>query len=123
MSQAAEGTYGLIAGERRLRAARLVGLTTMPVMLKTEQDAARLALVENLQRQNLNPVDETFGVFRLLSVETGLALDELPAALRAALPTRPRRAPGKLRCHLARSLGQTPPRLSEDDSGRTGGCA
>ncbi|AFD27207.1 ParB/RepB/Spo0J family partition protein [Deinococcus gobiensis] len=61
VSQAAEGTYWLIAGERRLRAARLAGLTTLPVMLKTEQDAARLALVENLQRQNLNPVDETFG--------------------------------------------------------------
>lgn len=90
VSQAAEGTYWLIAGERRLRAARLAGLTTLPVMLKTEQDAARLALVENLQRQNLNPVDETFGVFRLLSLETGLAPNELPAALRAAL-----REPGK----------------------------
>lgn len=99
VSQAAEGTYWLIAGERRLRAARLVGLTTLPVMLKTEQDAARLALVENLQRQNLNPVDETFGVFRLLSLETGLALDELPAALRAAL-REPGRDPHDLAARL-----------------------
>ncbi|MFC5848775.1 ParB/RepB/Spo0J family partition protein [Deinococcus petrolearius] len=99
VSQGAEGSYWLIAGERRLRAARLVGLSTLPVMLKTEQDAARLALVENLQRQNLNPVDETFGVFRLLSLETGLALDELPAALRAAL-----REPGKDTHDLAARL-------------------
>lgn len=105
VSQAAEGTYWLIAGERRLRAARLVGLTTLPVMLKTEQDAARLALVENLQRQNLNPVDETFGVFRLLSLETGLALDELPAALRAAL-REPGRDPHDLATRLE-SYGAT----------------
>lgn len=105
VSQAAEGTYWLIAGERRLRAARLVGLTTLPVMLKTEQDAARLALVENLQRQNLNPVDETFGVFRLLSLETGLALDELPAALRAAL-REPGRDPHDLAARLE-SYGAT----------------
>lgn len=77
--------YWLIAGERRLRAAHLVGIPQLPVMLKSEQEAARLALVENLQRQNLNAVDETFGVFSLLSLETGLQPEELPAALRAAL--------------------------------------
>jgi ParB family chromosome partitioning protein len=105
VSQAAGDTYWLIAGERRLRAARLIGLATLPVMLKTEQDAARLALVENLQRQNLNPVDETFGVFRLLSLETGLDLNELPAALRAAL-REPGRDPHDLAARLE-SYGAT----------------
>ena len=105
VSQAGEGSYWLIAGERRLRAARLVGLTALPVMLKTEQDAARLALVENLQRQNLNPVDETFGVFRLLALETGLSLSELPAALRAAL-REPGRDPHDLAARLE-SYGAT----------------
>lgn len=77
-------TYHLIAGERRLRAARLAQLTQVPVILKDEQDRYRIALIENLQRENLNAVDETFGILRLLSEETGLVLEQLPAAIRQA---------------------------------------
>lgn len=82
VSQDARGTYWLIAGERRLRAARLVGLSEVPVMLQEEQDALRVALVENLQRENLNAVDETFGVMQLLGVETGLDEQALVSELR-----------------------------------------
>lgn len=78
------GHYQLIAGERRLRAARLIGLQHLPATLKSDHDAWRLALIENLQRENLNPVDETFGVLQLLAKETDLAVEELPGALRAA---------------------------------------
>lgn len=91
--------YWLIAGERRLRAAQLMGIAQLPVMLKSDQEATRLALVENLQRQNLNAVDETFGVFSLLALETGLAVEELPAALRAAL-----REPARDHFQLAQRL-------------------
>ena len=52
--------YEIIAGERRFRAAKLLGLTEMPVIIKnaTEQQMAELALIENLERQNLNPIEE-----------------------------------------------------------------
>lgn len=54
------GTYELIAGERRLRAARLAELDSIPAIIRTEDDAASLetALVENMAREDLNPVDE-----------------------------------------------------------------
>lgn len=84
VSQDDDGEYWLIAGERRLRAARLVNLNEVPVILKDEQNSYRIALIENLQRENLNAVDETFGILQLLAQETGLDQDELPAALRQA---------------------------------------
>jgi ParB family chromosome partitioning protein len=54
------GTYELIAGERRLRAARIAELDSIPAIIRTEDDAASLetALVENMAREDLNPVDE-----------------------------------------------------------------
>lgn len=54
------GQYELIAGERRLRAARLAGLTEIPVTVRevADQDVSLLAALENLQRQDLNPLDE-----------------------------------------------------------------
>lgn len=62
------GGYELVAGERRLRAARLVGLDTVPciVMHLGEEDAGLLALVENLQRRDLDYIEEAEGLARLM---------------------------------------------------------
>lgn len=72
-----EGGYRLIAGERRLQAARLAGLATVPVVVR-EADGAELlelALVENIQRADLNPVEEALAYRRLLD-EYGLTQEE-----------------------------------------------
>lgn len=63
----ANGEYQLIAGERRVRAARMAGLTQIPAVVREpkEEEMVELALVENLQRTDLNPLEEAMG-FRLL---------------------------------------------------------
>ncbi len=70
--------YQLIAGERRWQAARMAGLTTVPVMVKeaTPQQALELALVENIQRADLNPLEEA-SAFRQLVDEFGLTQEEV----------------------------------------------
>lgn len=57
-------SYQIIAGERRFRAAKLAGLTQVPVIEKTLSDSAmiELAIIENLQRENLNPIEEAQGI-------------------------------------------------------------
>lgn len=67
------GEYELIAGERRWRAARKAGLTDVPAVVKTVADEAALAmaLIENIQRQELDPIEEAHGLKRLIS-EFGL---------------------------------------------------
>ncbi len=62
-----DGGYQLIAGERRWRASRMAGLTQVPVVIRemTDSEAMELALIENLQREDLNPVEEAEG-FKLL---------------------------------------------------------
>lgn len=61
--------YEIIAGERRFRAAQIAGLTEVPVMVKTvdDQAAAAMALIENMQREDLNPLEEAQGIQRLIS--------------------------------------------------------
>lgn len=64
----ADGGYQLVAGERRWRAARLAGLTEVPVVIKelTEDEVMVLSLIENLQREDLNPIEEALGFQRLM---------------------------------------------------------
>lgn len=63
-----DGSYQLIAGERRWRAARMVGLTEIPVTIRemTDEEATIFALIENLQREDLNPVEEAEGLKSLI---------------------------------------------------------
>jgi len=74
----ARGRYEIIAGERRYRAARLAGLETVPVIVKEVADdqALSLALIENIQRQELNPVEEALAYQKLIQ-DYGLTQDEL----------------------------------------------
>ena len=61
-------THEIIAGERRFRAAQLAGLTDVPVLIKEVDDraAAAMALIENMQREDLNPLEEAQGIQRLI---------------------------------------------------------
>lgn len=70
--------YQIIAGERRWRASKLVGLKEVPVILKdiSEQEVTEIALIENIQRENLNPVEEA-KAYKRLSEEFGLKQDEI----------------------------------------------
>lgn len=74
--------YELIAGERRWRAAQLAGLTEIPVVIKNISDEAALAmgLIENLQRENLNPIEEARGLKRLAD-EFSLTHDTIAQAV------------------------------------------
>lgn len=71
------GGYVIVAGERRWRASRLAGLNEVPVIIKalTDDEAAVIALVENLQREDLNPVEEALG-YRKLMDDYGLTQEE-----------------------------------------------
>lgn len=64
----ANGSYQLIAGERRLRAAKKAGLKQIPIVIRrsTDREALEIALVENIQRQNLNCIDEALAYFQLI---------------------------------------------------------
>jgi ParB family chromosome partitioning protein len=75
---AVDGGYQLIAGERRVRAAELAGLTAVPAVVRTADEQAQLALalVENLQRSDLNAMDEA-RAFRQLMTDFGLTQEEV----------------------------------------------
>ena len=85
--------YTIVAGERRWRACRMAGLTEVPVVVKdvTEEQAMELALVENLQREDLDPVEEAAGI-RELMVRCDLTQEQAAQKL------------GKSRSALANSL-------------------
>ncbi len=84
--------YEIVAGERRFQAAREAGLTTVPVMVRelTDQEALELAIIENLQRENLNPLEEAEAFEQLMKF--GLNQEEVS------------RAVGKSRSAIANSL-------------------
>ncbi len=80
--------YHLIAGERRLRAARLLGLSTVPVVLRDTNEHERLAvaLIENIQRVNLNPIELGFA-YKQLKDEFNLTQDEIAKRVGKSRPS------------------------------------
>ena len=82
------GYYQIIAGERRWRAARLAGLSEVPAVIIEADDkkTMELALIENLQRQDLNPVEEALG-YQTLMNEYGLTQDETAKQVGKSRPT------------------------------------
>jgi ParB family chromosome partitioning protein len=119
VSERDDGGYELIAGERRFRASTIAGLPTIPAIVKTanRQEKLELALIENIQRQDLNPIEEAFAYRRLMdefhltqenvSARVGknrstianiLRLLDLPDAIQKAL------ADGKIQMGKAKAL-------------------
>jgi len=90
---AEHGVYEIIAGERRWRAAQAAGLVDIPVLVRnlSDLDAMAAALVENLQRQDLNPIEEAEGYFRLVT-DHGMTHDQLGEMI------------GKSRSHIANTI-------------------
>lgn len=89
------GNYQIIAGERRWRAAKMAGLKEIPVIIRddiTEEQAMQIAMIENLQRENLNPIEEALGYKELID-KYDMTQDKLAQAL------------GKARSSIANSLG------------------
>ncbi len=82
------GGYQLIAGERRWRASRIAGLTQVPVVIKelSDTEAAVISLIENLQREDLNPVEEAFG-FASLMKDFNLTQEEAAQKVGKSRPT------------------------------------
>jgi ParB family transcriptional regulator, chromosome partitioning protein len=78
-----EGLYELVAGERRFRAAQEVGLSSVPVTIRelSDEESLQLALVENLQREDLNPVEETEGILQLLALRLKIPPIDVPPLL------------------------------------------
>ena len=116
---AADGKYEIIAGERRWRAARMAGLQAVPVVIRDIPDSQALAvaLIENIQREDLNPLEQAIGIQRLTN-EFGLthqaaaealgrsraAITNLLRLLELAPPVRELLSQGKLDMGHARAL-------------------
>ena len=115
----AAGGYEIVAGERRWRAARIAGLSTVPALVKEvpDQEALAAALIENIQREDLNPLEEATGIQRLVH-EFGLthqaiadslgrsraAVTNLLRLLELAPPVRELLAEGRIDMGHARAL-------------------
>ncbi len=82
------GAFELVAGERRLRAAKMVGLETVPVLIREISDTQllELSIVENIQRENLNPMEEADAYHRLMEL-FGLTQEETAAKVGKSRPT------------------------------------
>ncbi len=82
-----DGTYQLVAGERRWRAAQMAGLAEVPVVIRemTDQQASELALIENLQREDLNPMEEALG-YKTLMENYGLTQEETAKVVNKSRP-------------------------------------
>lgn len=82
-----DGSYQLVAGERRWRASRMAGLSEVPVVVRDmdEQEAAELALIENLQREDLNPMEEAIG-YRTLMESYGMTQEQTAQVVNKSRP-------------------------------------
>ncbi len=82
-----DGGYQIVAGERRWRASRMAGLEEMPVYIRelSDEQTAQLALVENLQREDLNPVEEAMGYKKLME-DGGMTQEALSKAVGKSRP-------------------------------------
>ena len=78
VTEGQNGYYSIIAGERRWRACKIAGLTEMPVIVRTYDDLqiAEVALIENLQREDLNPIEEALG-YRTLMERFSMTQDKV----------------------------------------------
>ena len=101
------GGYELVAGERRLRAAKMTGLLTIPAVIRevSQAESLEVALIENIQREDLNPVEEA-EVYQRLLAEFGLHQEELASRVgrdrsSVANSLRLLRLPKKIRDDLA----------------------
>ena len=104
VEESMDGTYTIIAGERRARAARIAGIKKVPVVVRKYSDEKRMvvSLVENIQRANLNPIEEASAYKQLMELEK-LAQDEVAAKV------------GKNRATVANALRllKLPPEIQE----------
>ena len=82
-----EDTYKIVAGERRWRAARLAGLETVPVIVKdlSSKQVMEIALIENIQREDLNPIEEAEAYEKLIS-EFGMTQEDISVAVGRSRP-------------------------------------
>ena len=128
-----DGRYELVAGERRLRAAKRAGLQVIPAIVRTVSDRGRVeqALIENLHRQDLNPLDEA-GAYQQLIEDFGLTHEQLSSRVgrsRAAITNTLRLfqlppavqkmvGEGQLSAGHARALLGTPDRAFQEALGR-----
>lgn len=81
-------SYEIVAGERRYQAAKIAGLSEIPVLIRevSDEDVFKLALIENLQRSNLNPIEEALG-YRTLIDQNRLTQDALAKIVSKSRPT------------------------------------
>jgi len=108
-----DGTYQIVAGERRWRASRMAGLTEIPAVVKelSEEEAMAIALIENLQREDLNPVEESEGIqllmerYNLTQEQVGQKLGKSRPAIANAL--RLLRLPQKVKDMLSDNIIST----------------
>ena len=121
------GKYELIAGERRLRASKIAGLTTIPSIIKnfSDEQSLELALIENLQREDLNPMDEAEG-YAQLTKDFSLTQDQVAKKVGKSRSTitnllRILSLPEKIKVSLRMdeiSLGHARPLLALEDANR-----
>jgi ParB family transcriptional regulator, chromosome partitioning protein len=76
-------SYELVAGERRLKAAHAAGLVEVPVVIKelSDQEALKISILENLLREDLNPLEETEGILQLLELNLAMPIEQVISML------------------------------------------